>query len=112
MYVSIVPIQVKEGHKEEFVKASLLDAQGSVNDEPGCLRFDLIQDPGDPNRVWLYEIYKDEAAFQAHTQAPHFLKWRDTVQDWREEGPGVSVRGGPTYGPRTPIGNREEACTY
>ena len=51
MYVIIVPIQVKEGHKEEFVKASLLDAQGSVNDEPGCLRFDLIQDPGDS--VWL-----------------------------------------------------------
>jgi len=99
MYVIIVPIQVKEGHKEEFVKASLLDAQGSVNDEPGCLRFDLIQDPGDPNRVWLYEIYKDEAAFQAHTQAPHFIKWRDTVQDWREEGPEVSVRGGTNIWP-------------
>ena len=56
------------------------DAKGSVNDEPGCLRFDVIQDAGDPNRIWLYEVYVDEAAFQEHLKAPHFIKWRDTVE--------------------------------
>ena len=87
MYIIVAPIQIKEGHKEEFIKALLEDAQGSVRDEPGCLRFDVVQDGGEPNRIWLYEVYQDEAAFQAHTQAPHFLKWRDTVRDWRDEGP-------------------------
>ena len=87
MYIIIAPIQIKEGHKEEFVAAMLDDAKGSVNNEPGCLRFDVIQDAADPNRIWLYEVYQDEAAFQAHLQAPHFIKWRDTVKDWRAEGP-------------------------
>ena len=67
MYVIIAPIQIKEGFKDQFMGPMLDDARGSVNDEPGCLRFDVIQDAGDSNRIWLYEVYKDEAAFQAHT---------------------------------------------
>ena len=74
MYVLIVPLQIKEGKKEELLEALLPNAQGAVRDEPGCLRFDVIQDAGDPNRLWLYEVYQDEAAFHAHQQAPHYLK--------------------------------------
>jgi quinol monooxygenase YgiN len=29
----------------------------------------VIQDANDANRIWLYEVYKDEAAFQAHPLA-------------------------------------------
>lgn len=87
MYVIVAPIQIKQGFKEQFVEEMIGDARGSVNDEPGCLRFDVIQDANDENRIWLYEVYKDEAAFQAHTQAPHFIKWRDATKDWREDGP-------------------------
>ena len=86
MYIIVAPIQIKEGHKDEFMEAMLDDAKGSVNYEPGCLRFDVVQDAADSNRVWLYEVYKDEAAFQAHTQAPHFIKWRDATAEWREQG--------------------------
>jgi (4S)-4-hydroxy-5-phosphonooxypentane-2,3-dione isomerase len=57
-----------------------------VQDEPGCLRFDVIQDATEANRIWLDGVYKDEAAFQAHTQAPHFPKFRDATRDWRTEG--------------------------
>ena len=62
----------------------------------GCLRFDVIQDANDPNRVWVDEVYKDEAAFQEHTRAPHFLTCIEAVKDWRDEateaGPGVGAR--------------------
>lgn len=86
MYVIIAPIQIKEGHKEQYVAGIKENASGAVNDEPGCLRFDVIQDADDGNRIWVYEIYKDEAAFQAHTQAPHYLKFREASSGWREEG--------------------------
>ena len=99
MYVIIAPIQIKEGHREEFIEAMLDDAKGSVNDEPSCLRFDVIQDAGDPHRIWLYEVYKDEAAFQAHTQAPHFIKWRDSTQDLRVEGIQGAARGSTNIWP-------------
>ena len=85
MYVIVAPIQIKEGYKDRFIEEIIGDASGSVNDEPGCLRFDVIQDAEDPNRVWLYEVYIDEDAFHAHTQTPHFIKWRDATVDWRED---------------------------
>lgn len=93
MYVIIAPIQVRPGHKEEFLQALLDDARGSMNDEPGCVRFDVIQDAADPNRVWLYEAYKDEEAFQSHTRMPHLIKWRETTKDWWDAVPQGAARG-------------------
>ena len=44
------------------------------SNEPGYSRFDVIQDAGDANRVWVYEVYQDEVAYQAHLRAPHLKK--------------------------------------
>lgn len=93
MYVIVAPIQIKPGFKEQFIKEIIADAEGSVKNEPGCLRFDVIQDGEDPNRIWLYEVYRDEAAFQEHMKQPHFIKWRDATKDWRVEGPKGAGRG-------------------
>ena len=48
----------------------LEDATGAVNHEPDCLRLDVIQDGADASRIWLYEVYVGEAAFNAHLHAP------------------------------------------
>ena len=85
MFIIHGPIQIKEGFAEKFIEALLLDAKGSVENEPGCLRFDVIRDNDDPNRIYLYEVYKDEAAFEYHTTTPHIKKWQETVKDWWEE---------------------------
>ena len=82
MIALIVTINIKPGHKEEFMASMLGDARGTNNDEPGCLRFDVLQDNEDPNRIHLYEVYQDEAAVEAHRAAPHFLKWREECKDW------------------------------
>ena len=76
-----VTIQINPEFTERFRKASLGDAQGSVKDEPGCYRFDILQDNADPNRFHLYEVYSDEVALEVHRNAPHYRKWRETVQD-------------------------------
>ena len=39
-----------------------VDALGSEKDEPGCLRFNVLQDAKDQNVYYFYEVYKDEAA--------------------------------------------------
>ncbi len=95
MYVLTVTIRIKPEHREAFIDSMLGDAMGSVADEPGCLRFDVIQDEDDPNKLYLHEVYKDRKAFENHLQMPHFIKWRDTVKDWFaapvESGRGHSV---------------------
>ena len=82
MFAIFVTINIKPGHVDAFIEASVGDAQGSTRDEPGCFRFDILQDPEVPTRFYLYEVYRDEAAFEAHLEAPHFLKWRDAVQSF------------------------------
>ncbi|MBM3944947.1 MAG: antibiotic biosynthesis monooxygenase [SAR202 cluster bacterium] len=76
-----VTINVKPGTREKFIEASYGDAKGSVRDEPGCFRFDIHQDSANPDTFYLYEVYSDEAAFAAHQQTPHYLKWRAAVSD-------------------------------
>ena len=93
MYIIIAPIQIKPGFKDKFIEEMIADARGSVSNEPGCLRFDIVQDGGDPNRIWLYEVYKDEAAVQEHGKAPHYIRWEQAVKDWRDEGPKGAGRG-------------------
>ena len=56
------------------------EGQGSVRDEPGCFRFDIHQDAEVPTRFYLYKVYTDEAAFQAHLETPHFLTWKGIVE--------------------------------
>lgn len=60
------------GHLDQFLKAARRDAEGSVDNEPGCRRFDILRDPALPDRVCFYEVYDDEAAFLRHREMPHF----------------------------------------
>jgi len=83
MYAIFVTIKVKPGFAEKFKEASLGDAQGSVRDEPGCLRFDMHQSTTDPNTFHLYEVYENQDAhLNAHRNAPHYPQWCEIVQDW------------------------------
>ncbi len=40
--------------------------------EPGVLAFQIHQSREERTRFFFYEVFKDEAAFAAHSQAPHF----------------------------------------
>jgi quinol monooxygenase YgiN len=82
MVVLQVTVQVKPDHVSQFLEQVRYDAEHSEKDEPGCLRFDVIQDRDDPNRFYYYEVYRDEAALEAHRQAPHFKAYSDKVQPW------------------------------
>ena len=40
--------------------------------EPGVLAFQIHQSRDEPTRFFFYEVFKDEAAFAEHSEAPHF----------------------------------------
>lgn len=98
MYVIIATIEIQPERRKAFLEAMLDDARGSVQNEPGCLRFDVVQDAENPNRLYLYEVYRDEAAFEAHLKAPHFIRWRDTVEGWHAR-PAVVAKGRNIFPP-------------
>ena len=71
-----VKVRVKPDGRERFLKAIEVDALGSERDEPGCYRFNVLQDEKDPNVYYFLEIYKDQAALEAHRTMPHYATWR------------------------------------
>jgi autoinducer 2-degrading protein len=71
-----VKVRVKPGERERFLQAIEVDALGSERDEPGCLRFNVLQDQQDQNVYYFFEVYRNEAALEAHRAAPHYAAWR------------------------------------
>ena len=84
MYVVCVHVHVQPEHRVAFLAATLDNAQATIL-EPGNLRFDVLHRTDDANRFLLYEVYRDEAAMEAHKQTPHYAAWRDAVAPWMAE---------------------------
>ena len=84
MYVVTVEFVVRPQHVEAFHRAMQQQARNSLTCEPDCRQFDVCVDPQTRERLFLYEVYTDEAAFKAHLATAHFLDFDATVQDWVE----------------------------
>lgn len=81
MHVTLVYVEVKPEHIDAFIAATRRNHEASIA-EAGNLRFDVLQQAGDPGRFVLYEAYVDAAAAAAHKQTAHYAAWRDAVADW------------------------------
>jgi quinol monooxygenase YgiN len=78
-FVIIAEFEVKPEALERFLELATVDASQSVAREPGCRQFDVTVDQGS-DRVVLYEVYDDEAAFDVHLQTPHLKTFRDSIE--------------------------------
>jgi len=74
-----VKVRVKPDQRQRFLDAIEVDALGSERDEPACCRFNVLQDAQDENVYYFYEVYRDEAALEAHRAAPHYAVWRQAA---------------------------------
>jgi (4S)-4-hydroxy-5-phosphonooxypentane-2,3-dione isomerase len=78
----VVEFRIKPAHIEAFDVAIRTNAKASVDNEPGCRQFDVCRDPADATLFFLYELYDDEAAIQAHLQSSHFLQMNAATASW------------------------------
>lgn len=81
-YLITVAFDVEPTRREQFVRLVTSNAQASLREEPGCLRFDVLL-PVEPAEydVLLYEIYRDREAFDAHLGSAHFLAFDAETRD-------------------------------
>lgn len=82
MFVVTVQFSVDPQHLDAFMREMVANARDSRQREPGCLAFDVCQDASAPEQVFLYEIYRDAAAFEQHKREAHFLAFDRTVAPW------------------------------
>ena len=82
MHVIAVEFTLKVADQERFLERMKQQARDSLDREPRCRQFDVCLDPEDPCRVFLYELYDDEGAFQAHLESDHFKDFEQTTAGW------------------------------
>lgn len=71
MHVTLVEINIKPEQADAFLDMFRENHEGAIA-EPGNLRFDVLRDPNEATRFYIYEAYRDEAAVLAHKQTPHY----------------------------------------
>jgi len=81
MQVTLVHVQVKPEHIQEFIEATRENHEASIR-EAGNRRFDVLQSSEDPGYFILYEAYASGDDAAAHKQTAHYLRWRERVADW------------------------------
>ena len=81
MVVYCVSVFLKEGREEDFREATRLNHEGTRT-EPGNLRFDVLQNPEEPSKWMLYEVYRTPEDVKRHKETAHYLAWREKVSPW------------------------------
>ena len=84
MFAVSVEFIIREENIDEFRHAVLTQANNSLTRESECHQFDVCVAPADRQRVFLYELYTDEAAFESHRRTKHYRKFDALVKDWLE----------------------------
>ena len=79
MFVVCVEFEIMPRHLDDFLVAMRKNAAQSHALEAGCQQFDVCQDQQKPNTIFLYEIYDDAAAFEAHKAAPHYHEFNHSI---------------------------------
>lgn len=69
-----VRMKFKPENRDE-IQDALRALTAASRQEPGCVAFVPHTLEGDPNTVIIYEQYRDQAAREAHSAAPHFQKY-------------------------------------
>ena len=72
----IAEIEVNEGYLEEYLAAAHNVGTKSVESEEGVICIFPMQVKDSPNTIRILEIYRNEEAYQAHLQTPHFLEYK------------------------------------
>jgi autoinducer 2-degrading protein len=83
MYTSVSFHKILPEHLDDYVTNMRVCAEKS-NKEPGCLRYEVMQDTNDPTMMCLFQVFKDADAYQSHQDTEHHIAWANMSRGWRD----------------------------
>ncbi len=66
---------VAKPNREAELRAALEGLVAPSRADDGCLQYDLHTDRENPRHFFLYERWRDEAAWRAHMETPHLKRF-------------------------------------
>jgi (4S)-4-hydroxy-5-phosphonooxypentane-2,3-dione isomerase len=74
--VIIGTIEFAPGKRDQVTPLLMEHRARCLKNEPGTLQFEVMLPREDDSRILIYEVYQDDAAFEAHRNAPSIGQWR------------------------------------
>ena len=71
----VVELGMVPGQRDTFLERARGHAETCLAEEAGCLRFDILVPEEAGERVFLYEIYADQAAVDFHLSTPRMARY-------------------------------------
>lgn len=68
-------VRVPPENLERF-RPDMVEMMTRSRAEDGCIDYAYAQDVFDPGLIRVFEIWRDEAALQAHFKTEHMARWR------------------------------------
>ena len=72
----VVELKMNPGKQDAFVERVKRHKDICMDQEAGCLQFDILVPTDGSNSVFLYEVYADQAAVDTHLNTPHMAEYR------------------------------------
>ena len=83
MYTVIGFNKILPEHIDDYITNMRVCAE-ATNKEPGCIRYEVLQDVDDPSIMLLVQVFEDESAYQVHQDAEHHRVWIEMSGSWRD----------------------------
>ncbi|WP_320200219.1 putative quinol monooxygenase [Agrobacterium sp. rho-13.3] len=74
--VRMAEIEIDPVYLEAYQRLLAEEIEISVNIEEGVLALNAVAIKGYPEKIRILEVYASRAAYEAHLQTPHFLKYK------------------------------------
>ena len=92
----IAMLRARPGREDEL-RALARGLIAPTRAEPGCLRYELFEDPQDAAALTFVEVWESAAHLQAHLEAPHLVHARSRYDEILDGG--LQLRTGHELGP-------------
>jgi quinol monooxygenase YgiN len=80
-HIQIAEIVVDPAQLDAYKAAVTEQIEAAIRLEPGVLALYSVSNKDNPSQITVFEIYRSREAYLAHLNAPHFLKYKTTVEN-------------------------------
>jgi quinol monooxygenase YgiN len=80
-FVRIAELEIDPAQLDSFKAAVKEEIETSVRVEPGVLAIYAVAEKNNSSKLRFFEMYADQAAYNAHRESAHFKKYAATSKD-------------------------------
>lgn len=82
MVTVLARFEIQEGKEMEALKAVREMADAVKANEPGCLVYTVNRGQVNPQEIYIYEVYTDQGAFDAHRRTDHMRDLQSAFDEY------------------------------